>query len=186
MPANFTEEEKKLIQEKLYVKGYELLEKYGMKKMKISELAKSCDIATGTFYNFFPSKKGFVLKLIEKRKQKSFENFNNLVQKYPNGIPFEETYRFFLDNLLEDNVYRLLSQEEYNSLLEEKPKGNMDEIAAYMMSKLDTSKGVSEFMLFAECYKVIVIGSSDLSKLNEKYLEKVLAVMVKSACQTLY
>ncbi len=187
MPANFTEEEKEIIKQKLYEKGYFFLKKYGMKKTKISELAKSCDIGTGTFYNFFPSKKNFITKLIEKRKNDSFDSFDSLAKKYPEGIPFDEAYNYFLNNLTKDNVYRLLTQEEYNSLSKENLiKSNTTEIAKYMMSKLDTTKGINDFLLFAECYKIITIGSSDLSKLDNANLNKALSSLVRSACELLY
>ncbi|MGY3723813.1 transcriptional regulator, TetR family [Granulicatella balaenopterae] len=187
MPANFTEEEKERIKQQLYQQGYLLLKQHGMKKMKISELAKSCDIATGTFYNFFPSKKDFIINLIAKRKKESFQAFELLVQNYPQGIPFEETYHYFLDNLLKDNIYQLLTQEEYNSLLKEQELNkNTEEVAQYIMSKLATTKGVKEFLLFAECYKIIIIGSSDLSKLDSQQLEQALSSLVKSSCEILY
>lgn len=187
MPANFTEEEKNIITQNLYKKGYILLKKYGMKKMKISELAKSCNIGTGTFYNFFSGKEHFIIKLIEKRKNESFDSFNLLAKKHPNGIPFDEIYLYFFNNLLNNNVYRLLTQEEYNSIIQKIPtQDNTEEIAKYMMSKLDSDKGVQDFLLFAECYKIIIIGSSDLSKLNNTILNDALSSMVKSACKLLY
>lgn len=187
MPANFTEKEKELIKQKLFDQGYIFLEKYGMKKLKISELTKTCEIGTGTFYNFFLSKNDFILQLIAKRKQESIERFNILAQKYPEGIPFDETYKYFLNNLAKDNIYRLLSQAEYNSLIEETPQeNNTQAVGKYIMSKLKTSKGVDAFMLFAECYKIIVIGSSDLTKLDKKILNKALASLVKAACEILY
>ena len=51
MPANFTEEERKEIKERLIVLGYDLIREMGLKKMKVSTIAERADIATGTFYH---------------------------------------------------------------------------------------------------------------------------------------
>lgn len=56
MPANFTQEQRQMIQEKLIAVGYDLIREVGLKKMKVSMIAERADIATGTFYHFFDSK----------------------------------------------------------------------------------------------------------------------------------
>jgi len=53
MPANFTQEQRQMIQEKLIAVGYDLIREVGLKKMKVSMIAERADIATGTFYHFF-------------------------------------------------------------------------------------------------------------------------------------
>ena len=47
MPANFTEEQKLAIREKLIAIGYDLIRKVGLKKMKVAMIAEKADIATG-------------------------------------------------------------------------------------------------------------------------------------------
>ena len=56
MPANFTEEQRQIIREKLIAVGYDLIREIGLKKMKVAMIAERADIATGTFYHFFDSK----------------------------------------------------------------------------------------------------------------------------------
>lgn len=56
MPANFTEEQRATIRERLLVIGYEMVQEMGLRQMKVSLIAKRADIATGTFYHFFASK----------------------------------------------------------------------------------------------------------------------------------
>lgn len=52
MPANFTEEQRQDIQERLISAGYELIRETGLKKMKVAVIAERVGIATGTFYHF--------------------------------------------------------------------------------------------------------------------------------------
>ena len=53
MPANFTQEQRQMIQEKLIAVGYDLIREVGLKKMKVSMIAERADIATGTFFHFY-------------------------------------------------------------------------------------------------------------------------------------
>lgn len=57
MPANFTQEQRQMIQEKLIAVGYDLIREVGLKKMKVSMIAERADIATGTFYHFLTPKR---------------------------------------------------------------------------------------------------------------------------------
>ena len=147
MPANFTETEKQTIFSKLYEEGYKALEKYGLKKMNIRDLAKAVGIASGTFYNFFPGKEDFVYHLILKKREDSLSAFIGLSEKYPNGIPYSETCLFFYQNLKNNNIYQFLTEDECNMLIKKFHK-NEDEhfslTAEFIMSKLATNKGEKE------------------------------------------
>ena len=94
MPANFTEEEKKLIREKLLKAGYSMCFDIGLKKMTVEKLAKECGIAKGTFYHFYPSKEAFVAALFEENNK---NNVASLMQML-NGrkkVPLEELLHWF-------------------------------------------------------------------------------------------
>lgn len=67
MPANFTEEQREQIREKLLGIGYDMIREIGLKRMKVSMIAERADIATGTFYHFFDSKESFVKALIQEQ-----------------------------------------------------------------------------------------------------------------------
>ena len=86
MPANFTEEQRQEIREKLIAVGYDLIREMGLKKMKVSIIAERADIATGTFYHFFESKEAYVEALICEQDLKSQAQL--IVQEgeqYPDG-----------------------------------------------------------------------------------------------------
>ena len=189
MPANFTETEKQAIFSKLYEEGYKALEKCGLKKMNIRDLAKAVGIATGTFYNFFPGKEDFVYHLILKKREDSLSAFTNLSTKYPDGIPYSEASSFFYQNLKNNNIYQFLTEDECNMLIK---KFHPDEdkhfllTAEFIMSKLATDKGQQEYALFNESYKILIIGTSDSSKINRKLLDSTLKPMVETACRLLY
>lgn len=191
MPANFTKEEKDILIEKFYQQGYVLLKKFGYKKLKIIDIASAVGIGTGTFYNFFKSKDEFIIWLINKRKDEATAQFLSLSKKYPNGIPMTIFEQFLFDTISYKNIYRCLTQEDYNIL--QKKYGLLDnrnekikENAKFMMSKLATKKSLNNFLLFSETYTIIIIGTSDLNKLNSKLTDTIVKQLIHSACQFLY
>ena len=191
MPTNFTQEERNLLLQKFYKQGDILLKTYGYKKMKVSLIADEIGIGTGTFYHFFKSKDEYVLWLIKKRKLDAMDQFNQLANKFPNGIPMHELESYFFNMITNYNIYRYLNQEEYNHLqnkydLLKNRDQNIEETAKYMMQKLDTTKSIESFKQFSECYTMIIIGTSDLTKLNKQYTDDAIKALIHAACSFLY
>lgn len=191
MPANFTKEEKAALIEKFYTQGYILLKKFGYKKLKIIDIAASVGVGTGTFYNFFKSKDEFIIWLIKRRKDETAEQFLLLSKEYPNGIPMTVFEQFLFDTISHNNIYRCFTQEDYNILQEkygllDNRNEKIEENAKFMMSKLATTKSIDDFFLFSEAYTIIIIGTSDLNKLNPKIINKVVKQLIHSVCQFLY
>lgn len=191
MPANFTKEEKVILIEKFYKQGYILLKKFGYKKLKIVDIASSVGIGTGTFYNFFKSKDEFIIWLIKKRKDETVEQFLSLSKEYPDGIPISAFEQFLFDTISYNNIYRCLTQDDYNILQEkyallDSRNEKIEENAKFMMNKLATTKSIDDFFLFSEAYTIIIIGTSDLNKLNSNLTNTVIKTLIHSACQLLY
>lgn len=191
MPANFTKEERDVLIEKFYKQGYILLKKFGYKNLKIIDIASSVGIGTGTFYNFFKSKDAFIIWLIKRRKSETAEQFLSLSREYPNGIPREMFEQFLFDTISYNNIYRCLTQDDYNILqkkygLLDNRNEKIEENGKFMLSKLATTKSIDDFLLFSEAYTIIIIGTSDLNKLNSHLIDTVVKKLIHSACQLLY
>lgn len=189
MPANFTAMEKQTIFSKLDEEGYKALKKCGLKKLNIRDLAKAVGIATGTFYNFFPSKEDFVYHLILKKREDSLAAFMHLAEQYPEGIPYSEASSFFYQNLKNNNIYQYLTEDECNMLIKKSHSKTVEHsalTAEFVMSKLATSKDVKDYFLFNESYKILIIGTSDTSKINSALFDESLKPMVEAACRLLY
>lgn len=102
MPANFTEGERKEIQERLIALGYDLIREMGLKKMKVSVIAARANIATGTFYHFFDSKEAYVEALIDAQDKKSQAELASMLQ---NGkkLTLEQAIKWFRDSFRPEN-----------------------------------------------------------------------------------
>lgn len=191
MPANFTKEERETLIQKFYEQGYALLRSLGYKNLKISDITASLGIGTGTFYHFFKSKDEFILWLIRQRKQESLAQFLALSEEYPTGIPIEALEKYLYDVISNYNIYRCLSQRDYNLLqkkyaLLERRTEKIAENGVLMMERLATSKTLDDFKRFAEAYTILIIGTSDQSKLDPDFSDQAIKALIHSACQLLY
>jgi AcrR family transcriptional regulator len=65
MPKGFSENEKKLIGERLLEQGYRQFSAHGLKKTNVEELATAAGISKGAFYLFYESKEALFMDVIE-------------------------------------------------------------------------------------------------------------------------
>lgn len=113
MPANFTQEQRQMIQEKLIAVGYDLIREVGLKKMKVSMIAERADIATGTFYHFFDSKEAYVKALIEAQDRKMQAELLPMLQK-TGKLTIEQAIRWFRDSFrTENNILMELTLDDW-------------------------------------------------------------------------
>jgi AcrR family transcriptional regulator len=70
MPKGFTENEKKLISERLLEQGYRQFSAYGLKKTSVEELAQAAGISKGAFYLFYESKEALFMNVIEQAEKR--------------------------------------------------------------------------------------------------------------------
>lgn len=65
MATAFTSEEKEVIRKKLHKVAKECLQRYGVKKTTVDQMAVMVDISKGSFYNFYPSKEMLFFTILE-------------------------------------------------------------------------------------------------------------------------
>jgi AcrR family transcriptional regulator len=118
MPKGFTEEEKRLIREKLIRKGQEHFERFGIRKTNVADLAREAGIAKGSFYLFFESKEDLFL-VINEEFDKQLQR--EVVQRLKKSQNPKETLKEFLLHVLDlfeiDPMFKLaVNKEEFESL----------------------------------------------------------------------
>ena len=65
MATAFTAEEKEVIRKKLHKVAKECLQRYGVKKTTVDQMAAMTDISKGSFYNFYSSKEMLFFAVLE-------------------------------------------------------------------------------------------------------------------------
>ena len=65
MATAFTTEEKEVIRKKLHKVAKEYLQRYGVKKTTVDQMAALADISKGSFYNFYSSKEMLFFAVLE-------------------------------------------------------------------------------------------------------------------------
>ena len=113
MPANFTEEQRKTIREKLIAIGYDLIREMGLKKMKVSIIAERAEIATGTFYHFFESKEAYVKALIDEQGKEWQEQLFATLQAQ-GKLTLEQAIHYFRESFrTENNILMELTLDDW-------------------------------------------------------------------------
>lgn len=143
MPANFTEEQKAAIREKLIAIGYDLIREMGLKKMTVAMIAEKADIATGTFYHFFDSKEDYVKVLIDEQENNWQKQLSVVVQR--NGkLTLEQAVHCFRESFRrENNILMELTLEDWVWLKTHRTKD-------FLFSRVHDEQEVQRYLSYIE------------------------------------
>ncbi|MGL4772601.1 MAG: TetR/AcrR family transcriptional regulator [Clostridium sp.] len=128
MGKAFTDEEKKIINERLIETGIRFIGKYGYKKMSIDVVAKEVGISKGAFYRFFLSKEIFFFRIFEYIEKKLKVEFIEAINGI-NGNTKEDFIESIYDvmKLIEGRGYtNVINMEIIESVIKFLPKTVID------------------------------------------------------------
>lgn len=172
MPAIFSEEQKEKLQQQLLEVGFQLLKKYGYRRMTIDELTKSCGIAKGTFYNFFKNKEEFVYQLMI--YERSIERQKLIDRLAPEGTLSKSAFKDWLYEMIYDNknVFSYMSQEEITFLMAAWPEeyllnmSNDEHTSLWILSLIPDKNPDCDWKIFVNYMKGIAIINTYKNILN--------------------
>lgn len=128
MARAFTENERRIIRQKLMDTGRESFGTIGLKKTSVDELARAAGISKGSFYSFFDSKEELYLQIIEAEESKLREQ---ILTPIFNGksLSKQSLKTFMLEGLriMETNplIRRMYEQDELEQVLRALPPDRM-------------------------------------------------------------
>ena len=191
MPQIFDKVGRDKVRIQLLETGFELIKQHGMKKTSVSEIAKKTGIATGTFYNFFPSKEEFIYQLVVYKRQSVKAAFEELTA---NGKAGREQFRRYLRRIyLEDNdVFQYLSDEEINILRSRwkeeywKNERNDEQTSKWVLSCLSGLKQDVNWKVFANFTKSISLIRHGKDKLYEEEYEATIEMFIDAIIDHLF
>ncbi len=189
MSAMFTEEDREKIMCQLIKIGYEIFESSTLKKTSVSEIAKRCGIAKGSFYNFFPSKHAYALALIQKFSKEKWKEFIELLgerEKMP-LTQFMPWYRSLFTK--ENNIYYNLKVEdvlwlrdnmEDNSLFDPETDKQM---MKKMMDRISGIKADIDYGVIVNFYKMPYALYQNRGTFCEEAIQKNIDLIVQTMYQ---
>ena len=110
---HFTREEQEMIRERMFTEGIVLLREYGVQRLTVDKLTKSCGIAKGSFYHFYDSKESYLLALMEYAGSKVQEM---LVKRLAGRrqMTTHEFFQFFREYIYSDyDLFRFVTIEDF-------------------------------------------------------------------------
>lgn len=191
MPQIFDKDGRDRVRMQLLETGFELIKQYGMKKTSVSEIAKKTGIATGTFYNFFPSKEEFIYQLVVCKRQSLKAAFEELTS---GGKADREKFRQFLRKIyLEDNdVFQYLSDEEVDILRSRwkkeywKNESNDEQTSKWILGCLSDLKPDADWKVFANFTKSVSLIRHGKDKLYAEAYERTIELLIEAMISYLF
>lgn len=92
----FSENEKSMIQEKLYSEGERLFITHGIKKVTVDDLVKAAGIAKGSYYAFYSSKEHLYMDIVGKLQEKMWRELDEFLKLHRSLPPIELTKQCFM------------------------------------------------------------------------------------------
>lgn len=183
MPQIFDKIGRDKMREQLLEAGFKLIKKHGLKKTSISDIAKMAGIATGTFYNFFPSKEEFVYQIVLHKRSIVKALFENLIK---DGKTDREGFRHYLRKVYfsDHNIFDYLTDDEVAMLNARWPENywkNQDNDEAASKWFLEHLEGVSptcDWKIFANLSKAISLIRYGRVRLYQDKYEEALGIYI--------
>ena len=187
MATAFTDEEKKVIKKKLHTVAKECLQRYGVKKTTVDQMAALADISKGSFYNFYSSKEILFFavleeyqidtmnRLIEQLEQENLINTNQFVQLL---YDFYQDFRYSF-------MYTIFKNNEMELLIRKLPKevitthhlldnGMIEKI----VSRINIQENVTVEIVSA-LFRTIAMSILHIDEIGEKQFDIVLKLLIQ-------
>lgn len=160
MPQIFDKVGREKVREQLFEAGFQLIKQYGLKKTSVADISKKAGIATGTFYNFFPSKEEFIYQLMLNRQAIVKKYFDELIA---GGKADKEHFRQYLRNVYfsDYNIFDYLNESELNMLIARLPEeywqdnGNDKKTTQWFLENLEGVSPNCDWKVFVNLSKSI-------------------------------
>ncbi|BAM24063.1 TetR/AcrR family transcriptional regulator [Streptococcus intermedius] len=187
MATAFTSEEKEVIRKKLHKVAKECLQRYGVKKTTVDQMAAMVDISKGSFYNFYSSKEmlfftvleeyqiDVMSRLIEQLGMETKIDTNRLVQL------LYDLYQDFRYSFM----YTIFKNHEMELLVRKLPKEVMinhhlidDRMVKKIVSRIHIKETVSVEIVSA-LFRTIAMTMLHIEEIGEKQFDTILKLVIQ-------
>ena len=191
MATAFTAEEKEVIRKKLHKVAKECLQRYGVKKTTVDQMAVMVDISKGSFYNFYSSKEmlffavleeyqiGVMNRLTEQLGMEAKIDTNRLVQLL---YDFYQDFRYSF-------MYTIFKNHEMELLVRKLPKEAItnhhlidDRMVKKIVSRINIRENVSVEIVSA-LFRTIAMTILHIEEIGEDQFDTTLKLVIQGVVE---
>ena len=191
MATAFTSEEKEVIRKKLHKVAKECLQRYGVKKTTVDQMAAMVDISKGSFYNFYSSKEMLFFKVLEEYQ---IDVMNRLTEqlgmeaKIDTNRLVQLLYDFYQD-FRYSFMYTIFKNHEMELLLRKLPKEAItnhhlidDRMVKKIVSRINIRENVSVEIVSA-LFRTIAMTILHIEEIGEKQFDTTLKLVIQGVVE---
>jgi len=181
MATAFTTEEKEVIRKKLHKVAKECLQRYGVKKTTVDQMAAMVDISKGSFYNFYSSKEMLFFKVLEEYQ---IDVMNCLTEQLGMEVKIELLYDFYQD-FRYSFMYTIFKNHEMELLVRKLPKEAItnhhlidDRMVKKIVSRINIRENVSVEIVSA-LFRTIAMTILHIEEIGEEQFDTTLKLVIQ-------
>ena len=187
MATAFTTEEKEVIRKKLHKVAKECLQRYGVKKTTVDQMAAMVDISKGSFYNFYSSKEMLFFKVLEEYQ---IDVMNRLTEQLDMETKIDTNrlvqllYDFYQD-FRYSFMYTIFKNHEMELLVRKLPKEAItnhhlidDRMVKKIVSRINIRENVSVEIVSA-LFRTIAMTILHIEEIGEKQFDTTLKLVIQ-------
>ena len=191
MATAFTTEEKEVIRKKLHKVAKECLQRYGVKKTTVDQMAAMVDISKGSFYNFYSSKEMLFFTVLEEYQ---IDVMNRLTEqldmetKIDTNRLVELLYDFYQD-FRYSFMYTIFKNHEMELLLRKLPKEAItnhhlidDRMVKKIVSRINIRENVSVEIVSA-LFRTIAMTILHIEEIGEEQFDTTLKLVIQGVVE---
>ena len=191
MATAFTAEEKEVIRKKLHKVAKECLQRYGVKKTTVDQMAAMADISKGSFYNFYSSKEMLFFAVLEEYQ---IDVMNRLTEqlgmetKIDTNRLVQLLYDFYQD-FRYSFMYTIFKNHEMELLIRKLPKEVItnhhlidDRMVKKIVSRIDIRENVSVEIVSA-LFRTIAMTILHIEEIGEEQFDTTLRLVIQGVVE---
>ena len=187
MATAFTAEEKEVIRKKLHKVAKECLQRYGVKKTTVDQMAAMVDISKGSFYNFYSSKEMLFFAVLEEYQ---IDVMNRLTEQLGMEVKIDTNrlvqllYDFYQD-FCYSFMYTIFKNHEMELLVRKLPKEAItnhhlidDRMVKKIVSRINIRENVSVEIVSA-LFRTIAMTILHIEEIGEEQFDTTLKLVIQ-------
>ena len=191
MATAFTSEEKEVIRKKLHKVAKECLQRYGVKKTTVDQMAAMVDISKGSFYNFYSSKEMLFFAVLEEYQ---IDVMNRLTEQLDMEAKIDTNrlvqllYDFYQD-FRYSFMYTIFKNHEMELLVRKLPKEAItnhhlidDRMVKKIVSRINIRENVSVEIVSA-LFRTIAMTILHIEEIGEKQFDITLKLVIQGVVE---